>query len=285
MNQTPVIDSHQHFWDRSRTEFDYSWQESDELKKICRTFLPADLQPNLDSANVDGSIFVQTQHNVRENHWALELYDESESLLGVVGWVDLKSPECRSQLMDVIEHPGFVGVRHVTQDEPDEDFIVSDPVAKGLGILQEHDVPFDLLFYAQHIKHAKTVASRFPNQRFVIDHMSKPRIKSGEIDEWEKELFLAAQHENVFCKLSGLVTEADWQSWSIDDLRPYFDVALEAFGPNRLMFGSDWPVCLLAASYEQVVSAAKKLIAELSEYEQSAILGGNAIRFYRLQLP
>ena len=279
-----IVDSHQHFWDRSMSGFDHSWQESESLTKICRNFLPNDLEPNIQQVGVNKTVFVQTQHNVEENRWVLKLAEEHDWIAGMVGWVDLASEQCESQIEEFKDHPKFVGVRHVVQDEPDDDFIIRDDVSRGLGLLEKHDVAYDLLFYVKHLKHAPTVANRFPNLRLVIDHLSKPEIKDGHIDQWAKDLRAAAQCPNVHCKLSGMITEADWEHWKSEDLKPYVEVALEAFGVERCMYGSDWPVCELAGSYRDVFNALTDCIGGLSESEQARILGTNAIDFYRLNV-
>jgi L-fuconolactonase len=276
------IDAHQHFWELGR--FAYDWLQQPALAPIRRDFGPADLRPLLDAAGIDGCVLVQTQHDLEENRWALGLAERHDWIAGVVGWVDLASPDCEGQLERYIAHPKFVGVRHVTQDEPDEDFIVRPDVLRGLGVLERHGVPFDLLFYVQHLRHAPTLARRFPNLRLVIDHLAKPKIKSRLIADWRRDVRAAAAFPNVHCKLSGLVTEADWQSWQPADLRPYVQEALECFGPERCMFGSDWPVCLLAAPYERVVAALDEALGPLSESERADIHGGTAARFYGLRL-
>ena len=257
------------------------------MTPICRSFLPEDLHPLLKSAEIDQSIFVQTQHSIVENRWALELAERYGFLCGVVGWVDLTSHECEAQLLQFKEHPLFVGIRHVVQDEPDDDFIVRDDVRNGLAVLEKYQMPYDLLFYDRHLKHAATVAHEFPSLPLVIDHLSKPAIKSGVKSDgflkWKAELKAAAECENVFCKVSGMVTEADWTNWTVDDLRPWFEWALECFEPDRLMYGSDWPVCELAATYEQVHSATSELISSLSPAEQQKIMGDTAQSFYSLR--
>lgn len=279
-----VIDSHHHFWDRSIATFDHAWQESAGLEKICRTFLPEHLKPLIDAAGVDKTVFVQTQHNVEENHWVLQLAQEHDWIAGVVGWVDLTSPQCESQVEAFKEHPKFVGVRHVVHDEPEDDFIIREDVMRGLGVLEKHDVPYDLLFYVKHLPHAATLARRFPELRLVIDHLAKPVIKKGETESWMPSLVEAAGYPNVWCKLSGMVTEADWDCWRPDDLKPYVETALELFGADRCMFGSDWPVCELAATYQQVFDALTHCIGGVSESEQAKILGQNAIQFYKLNV-
>ena len=279
-----IVDSHHHFWDRSLDQFDNSWQESENLKKICRTYLPEHLKPLIDAAGVDKTVFVQTQHNVEENRWVLGLAQANDWIAGVVGWVDLASPDCESQIEEFKDHPKFVGVRHVVQDEPDDDFIIRDDVMRGLGVLEKHEVPYDLLFYVKHLKHAQTVARKFPNAKFVIDHLAKPVIKDGLTDGWLEHFVAAAKCENVWCKLSGMATEADWENWKPDDLKPYVETALEHFGAKRCMFGSDWPVCELAASYQEVFDALTHCIGGVSDSERADILGANAIDFYQLKI-
>ena len=276
-----MIDAHQHFWQLSQP-FDYRWLDRAEMAPIRRDYLPDDLRPLILREGVERTIFVQTQHDVEENRWALRLAREHDFLAGVVGWVDLASPSCEQQLLEFKDDPKFVGVRHVTQDEPDDDFIVRPDVIRGLKVLEKHAVPFDLLFYVKHLRHAATLARMLPGLPMVIDHLAKPRIKDGAIDDWLPHLRAAAAFPNVYCKLSGMVTEADWQTWKPADLRPYVQFALELFGPNRCMFGSDWPVCELAATYEQVYSALVEALGPISSDESAAIFGGTAQRFYGL---
>ena len=279
-----IVDSHHHFWDRSLIQFDNSWQENDGLENICKTFLPETLKPLIDSAGVDKTVFVQTQHNIDENHWVLGLAEQHDWIAGVVGWVDLASTDCESQIEEFKDHPKFVGVRHVVQDEPNNDFIVSDDVMRGLGLLEKHEVPYDLLFFVKHLKHAVTVAEKFPNLKFVINHLAKPVIKEAKTEGWIEHFQAAAKCPNVWCKISGMVTEADWENWKPADLKPYVDSALENFGAGRCMFGSDWPVCELAASYQQVFDAMVECIGGVSESEKAKILGQNAIEYYGLNV-
>ncbi len=275
-----VIDAHQHFWELGR--FNYDWLNDDPLEPIRRTYLPADLKQHLDATGVDQSIFVQTQHNVEENRWVLQFCEENEFLAGMVGWVDLASSDCESQLEEFRDNPHFVGIRHVTHDEPDDDFIVRDDVMNGLRVLEKYSMPFDLLFFVKHLKHAQALGKALPNLPMVIDHLAKPEIKAGRTDNWEANFRAAAAFPNMYCKISGMVTEADWQNWKADDLRPYVEIALEVFGPERCMYGSDWPVCELAGTYEQVVGAARDVLGSLSETEQALVFGGTAKKFYGL---
>ena len=278
-----IIDSHQHFWNvEKQAPFDYAWLDAPQHAAICRSYLPDDLVPHLKSCGIDRSVFVQTQHHIEENRWVLELAEQNDFIAGIVGWVDLSSEACEEQLLEFKDHPKFVGIRHVTQDEPDDDFIIRDDVLRGLKTLQKHQVPFDLLFYVKHLHHAKFLASELPDLPMVIDHISKPRIKEQVIDDWEDNLRAAAKFPNVYCKLSGMITEADWDNWKPSDLKPYVDIAFDAFGVERCMYGSDWPVCELAGSYEQVHSALVEVLGELSPSEHARVFGGTAKEFYRL---
>lgn len=276
------IDAHQHFWELGR--FDYDWLNAEPLEPIRRSFLPSDLKPLIDDVGIEATIFVQTQHNVTENNWVLEFAEQHEFIRGVVGWVDLASERCEDQLLEFKDRNKFVGIRHITHDEPDDDFIIRADVRRGLKILERHGMPFDLLFFAKHLKHAVTLARDCPNLPMVIDHLAKPEIKHHRMDNWIDDFRAAADCPNIFCKLSGMITEADWQSWKPEHLRPYIETAIDCFGPERCMFGSDWPVCELAGSYRQVHDALTECIRSLSQDEQAAIMGGTAQKFYGLTL-
>ncbi|MCA9211447.1 MAG: amidohydrolase family protein [Planctomycetales bacterium] len=275
-----MIDAHQHFWKLG--QFDYGWLETEAHTPIRRDFLPADLEPLLDEAGIAKSVIVQTQHDLGENDWALQLADGNDRIAGVVGWVDLASDDCESQIESYKDRDKFVGIRHITQDEPDDDFIIRPDVIRGLRVLEKYNVPFDLLFYVKHLHHARQLAEILPKLPMVIDHISKPEIKAGNIDNWKGNLQAAAKFPNVYCKLSGMITEADWQNWTPQDLKPYVDIALEAFGPSRCMFGSDWPVCTLAGSYQQVYDALCEVLGPISDDERSQIFGRTAMSFYGL---
>jgi L-fuconolactonase len=281
---TRIIDAHQHFWSRAEP-FKYAWLDAPDKAAIRHDHMPRDLEPLLREAGVDGSICVQTQHNLAENRWALRLAEAHPFIAGVVGWVDLASPACEQQLLEFIDHPKFVGIRHVTQDEPDDDFIVRPDVIRGLHVLEKHDVPFDLLFYAKHLKHVPALARQLPNLRMVLDHLAKPNIRQQQFAGWVTDFREAGRFPNVFCKLSGMITEADWRHWTPTDLKPYVQTALEVFGPDRCMFGSDWPVCKLAGSYRQVKNSLVEVLPPLSDHEKEAIFGGTASHFYGLGNP
>jgi L-fuconolactonase len=277
-----MIDAHQHFWQLSQP-FNYGWLDNPNLKRIRRDYLPADLKRHLDATGIRQSIFVQTQHNVAENRWVLGMAEQNEFIAGVVGWVDLASPDCEKQLLEFKDHPKFVGIRHITHDEPDDDFIVRPDIVQGLKVLEKHRVPFDLLFYVKHLKHAATLGRLLPELPMVIDHLAKPRIKDHAVDDWLPHLREAAKFPNIYCKLSGLITEADWSHWKASDLQPYIHAALELFGPSRCMFGTDWPVCELAGSYEQVFAATNEALGFLTPEDREQIFSGTARRFYRLK--
>lgn len=276
------IDSHHHLWQLSQP-FNYSWLDAPALAPIRRDFLPEDLQPHLCALGIDRTIVVQTQHDLKENQWALALAESHDFIAGVVGWVDLASPDCESQLLQVKDHPKFVGVRHVVQDEPDDDFIVREDVIRGLKVLEKWNVPFDMLFYVKHLTHASTLAEKLPDLPIVINHLGKPRIKDHSTADWLPQFKAAARFPNVYCKLSGMVTEADLAHWTVEDLKPYVHHAIDLFGPQRLMFGSDWPVCELAATYFEVFEAINQAIGPLSDSERAEIFGETAARFYSLK--
>lgn len=278
-----VIDAHQHFWKLDHGKpYDYAWLHAPDKAAICRSYLPADLKPQLDAVGVTHTVFVQTQHHLDENRWVLQLADENPWILGVVGWVDLASPRVEEQVEEFKAKKKFVGVRHIVHDEPDDDFIVRPEILRGLKVLEKHGVPYDLLFFVKHLKHAVAVARHVPNLPLVIDHLAKPRIKDHAIDDWLPHFAAAAKCPNVYCKLSGMVTEADWKQWTPEDLKPYVAQALELFGPERCMYGSDWPVCELAATYEQQHHGLLEALGPLSPAESDAIFRGTAVKFYGL---
>lgn len=273
------IDAHQHYWIYEAKE--YGWI-NDSMTMIRRDFLPHDLAPELDRNDFVGSVAVQTRQTLEETRWLLELAERSEKILGVVGWVDLCSPDVRSQLEAIAGNRKLVGIRHIVQSEPDDRFLLRPDFLRGISMLQDFDLAYDILIYTKHLPVAGEFVERFPGSRFVLDHLAKPPVKAGEIEVWAEGIRRIAAFPNVFCKISGLVTEADWQTWEPQQLTPYIDVAFQAFGPNRLMIGSDWPVCLVAASYSRVVNVVKDYLRDQSHEVRDAVLGGNAVRFWRL---
>lgn len=276
------IDAHQHFWLYNRT--DYGWID-DRMQVIKRNFLPGDLQPELTKAGMSGSVVVQARQSVEETRWLLQLADQYDFIKGVVGWVDLTSEnELKCQLDEFSKSKKFIGVRHVVHDEPSDNFMLRDDFLKGISLLKGYNLTYDLLLFPKHLPVAEAVVSMFPEQKFVLDHISKPLIKDQIISPWKEYLVRLAEHTNVWCKLSGMITEADWENQKPEDLYPYLDIVLEAFGTGRLMTGSDWPVCLLAGEYKDVIGIVKGYISEMSDDIQEKILGMNCIDFYGLNV-
>ncbi len=276
------IDAHQHFWIYDPREYDWI---DDSMAALRHDFLPDALQPELERAGFQGCVAVQARQTIEETRWLLELAASSPFILGVAGWVDLQSPDVRSQLQAFARNPRLVGVRHVVQGEPDERFLLRPEFLRGISVLEEFNLAYDILIYPKHLSVAAEFVRQFPRQRFVLDHLAKPPIRSGGLQPWERGIRELASFSNVFCKLSGLVTEADWQRWKPEDVTPYLDVAFECFGAERLMIGSDWPVCTVAASYAGAMGVVKDYIGRQALPAQEAILGGNAQRFWKLKPP
>lgn len=273
------LDAHQHFWQYRAA--DYPWM-TDALQALRRDFLPGDLQPLLAAAGLDGSIAVQAQQTVAEARWLLELAGRHPFIKGVVGWVDLCAPGVDEDLTQLRRDPRFVGVRHVVQDEPDDRFLLRPDFQRGLARLASHGLTYDLLIYPRQLPAALELVARFPGQPFVLDHLAKPAVRDGHMEPWCTQVRELARAPHVWCKVSGLVTEADWARWTPDQLRPYLDVVFEAFGPGRLMFGSDWPVCTLAGRYDRVFALVDEYARPLAPAERAGLFGGNAARFYGL---
>jgi L-fuconolactonase len=276
------IDAHQHFWIYSRPEYEWIDESMDALR---RDFLPGDLKPELDHAGFQGCVAVQARQSVEETSWLLQLAAESPFILGVVGWVDLRSTQLRSELEVFAKQPKLVGVRHIVQSEPDERFLLQPEFLRGVALLEEYDLAYDILIYPKHLPVAVEFVRKFPRQRLVLDHMAKTRIKEQAIHPWAEGIRELAVFPNVYCKMSGLVTEAHWKDWKLEDLAPYLEVALESFGPERLMIGSDWPVCTVAASYSRTVNAVVQYLSQLREDVRVKVLGANARKFYKLRVP
>jgi L-fuconolactonase len=273
-----TIDSHQHFW--KYTPAEYPWMKPEW--PIRRDFLPPDLAPLLKAAGLDGCVAVQAQQTVAEARWLLSLADAHPIIKGVVGWVDLQSDRVEEQLAELARHPRFVGVRHVVQDEPDDNFMLRPAFQRGIGKLRQFNLAYELLVFPKQLPAAIQLVANFPEQRFVLDHIAKPPIAAGTLSPWREQLRELAKAPNVWCKVSGMVTEAKWDGWRADDFRPYLDVVFAAFGVGRLMFGTDWPVATLAGSYEQVHRLAADYTQSLSPEARAQFFGGNAAEFYRL---
>lgn len=273
------IDAHQHFW-----KFDPvrdSWI-TDEMAVIQKDFLPLDLQAVLTETNFDGSVVVQSDQSDNENEFQLKNAEENDFIKGVVGWVDLQASDIEERLVYYSSFRKMKGFRHVLQGETDRSFMLKSEFMKGISNLEKFGFTYDILIYADQLKYLPEFVGAFMNQKFVIDHLAKPRIKDQEIGDWKKEIQNVARFENVYCKISGMVTEADWKNWKQDDFIPYIDAVIEAFGPHRIMYGSDWPVCLVAASYGQMLGIVQEYFSSFSETEQELFFGKNAIKFYSL---
>src|SRR3989442_13438977 len=276
---TMHIDAHQHFWIYNQRE--YGWID-EPMASIRHDLLPADLEPQVERNGFHGSVLVQVRQTLDETRWLLGLAARNSFILGVVGWVDLRSPRLRAELESFAENPKLVGIRHIVQSEPD-DFLLQTDFLRGISMLEEFDLAYDILVYAKHLPIVPEFLKRFPRQRFVLDHLAKPPIKSGAVDLWARGMRELPSFPNILAKVSGLVTETDWQTWKPEDIRPYLDVAFECFGPRRLMIGSDWPVCTVAASYPRVVNVVKDYLSGYAAEEREAVLGGNAAKFWRLK--
>ena len=274
------IDSHQHFWifDPVRD----SWID-ESMQRIQRDFLPQDLSPVLEKNKFKGCVAVQADQTEAQTHFLLDLAKQNDFIKGVVGWVDLLDKNISERLDFFSTEKKLKGFRHVVQGEAD-DFMLRDDFRRGIEALKAHNYTYDILVFHRQLPAAIDLANRFPNQAFVLDHIAKPDIKSGEILSWKSNIIELAKAENVLCKISGMVTEANWKTWTPDDLKPYLDVVFEKFSPDRLLFGSDWPVCELAASYETVFSALNEVLGPVTESEHKEIFGESAKRFYRLKV-
>jgi L-fuconolactonase len=272
----PRLDAHQHFWRYDAAQ--YPWIPLDT--PLQRDWLPGDLAALQTPLELDGSIAVQARQTLEESRWLLELADQSSVIKGVVGWVDLRSENVEAQLASLAHHPKFVGVRHVVQDEPDDRFMLSLEFLRGIAALRQFDLTYDILIFPKQLPAAIELVSRFPEQPFVLDHLAKPFIKVQNISPWREQLRELASAPNVLCKVSGLITEADHAAWRPEHVRPYLEVAFDAFGAERLMFGSDWPVCLLAGTYERVFRLIDDYMTGSSDEAHAAFFGGNAARFY-----
>jgi L-fuconolactonase len=252
------------------------------MAALKRDFLPQDLEPLLAGADFDGCIAVQARQDTAETEWLLSLAREHAFIRGVVGWVDLCAPDVREQLAPLAKDSVLKGVRHVVQDEPDDRFMLRPDFMRGIAALAEFGLAYDILIYPRQLPAAAELAASFPEQRFVLDHIAKPPVRTGEIDAWARGIAAVARYRNVYCKLSGLATEGDWRAWSPSDFAPYIEVVFDWFGPERLMVGSDWPVCTLAASYGDAIGIAMRRIEQFAPAQQDAVLGGNAARSYKL---
>jgi L-fuconolactonase len=273
------IDSHQHFWKYDALE--YGWID-ESMKSLRRDFMPEDLEPDLRRNGFDGCIAVQARQTLEETRWLLELATQHAFIKGVVGWVDLRSPKLRLQLERLCGNRKLAGIRHIVQSEPDDRFLMRPDFLRGMATLGEFDLVYDILIYRRHLPIAAEFVARFPHQRFVLDHLAKPDIRRRELAMWSRAFRELAKSSNVCCKVSGMVTEADWYNWAEEDFTPYLDVAFECFGPARLMVGSDWPVCTVAGNHSRVTDVVKNYLRRFPTESREAVLGKTASEVYRL---
>ncbi|AHW60563.1 L-fuconolactonase [Draconibacterium orientale] len=274
-----IIDTHHHLWNYNPVEFDWI---DDEMAAIRKSFLPADLQATLVNTGVEGVVTVQARQSLEETDWLLKLASENDFMKGVVGWVPLADENIQQILEGCKSNPWLKGVRHVVQGEPDPEFILGKDFNKGISLLKNYNLVYDILIFEQQLTNTIRFVDQHPGQQFVVDHIAKPKIKINELAPWAKNIKELAKRENVSCKISGMVTEADYKLWTEEQLNPYFETVLEAFGPSRLLFGSDWPVCLVATNYSNWLDIVKKTISKFTKEEQDLILYKNAQRIYNI---
>jgi L-fuconolactonase len=272
------IDAHQHF--RAYNAAEYGWID-DSMLRLRRDFLPRDLQKEIEAVGIDGVISVEARQSLAETRWLCELAAENSFVKGVVGWVPLVE-DVKPHLETLAHCHVLKAVRHLVQDEPDDNFVLREDFNRGVDALGDFWLAYDLVIYERHLPQSIEFVDRHPHQTIVLDHLGKPRVRDKYLEPWATQIHKLAERENVYCKLSGLATEAHWQNWSAEELRPYWDVILQAFGPRRIMFGSDWPVCLLAVEYRSWYDLCRRFAAELSPAEQDRIFGGTAMEAYRL---
>jgi len=275
-----IIDSHQHFWNYDPQT--HGWID-DSMHSIRRDFTPADLKKVYQQNHVDGCVTVQVDQTEEETMTLIENAKQHSFIKGVVGWVDFRSKEINQRLEFFSQFPIIKGFRHIVQAEPVE-FLYNENFRRGISFLKQYNYTYDILVYPHQLKAATDFAAAFPEQKFVLDHLAKPYIKKQLIDDWKKDLNQLAAFDNAWCKLSGMVTEADWQNHSYNDFAPYMEAAIEAFGIDRIMFGSDWPVCLVADSYENVLSIVTEFFKSFSKEEKEKVFASNAIQFYNLNV-
>lgn len=276
-----IIDAHHHLWQFN--EKDYGWMD-ESMQVLKRDYLPAELEMEIQRAGIAGTVVVQARQTLEETEWLLDLAERHSFIKGVVGWVDLCSPELEVQLGPYTRHPKLVGVRHVIHDESDDDFMLSSAFVKGIEKLADYNLTYDLLLFPRHIEKAIELASLFPEQRFVLDHLSKPFIRAGMMQPWKDDMQALATMPNVWCKISGMVTEADLGEWKYEDFVPYMDLVCEAFGADRVMLGSDWPVCSLAGEYSQVMGIPFRFLEKFDDAAKEMILYKNAVDCYQLEI-
>jgi len=274
-----IIDSHQHFWNFEPVK--HAWID-DSMSVIRRDFTPEDLKKVYDQNGIDGCVAVQADQTIAETDFLLKLSEEHDFIKGIVGWADLRAENIEDVLQEYSQFEGLKGFRHVVLGEADHNFLLRPDFLRGISALEKNNFTYDILIFPHQLGATLEFVKKFPNQKFVIDHIAKPYIKDGFYDGWAALMTAIAQHENVYCKLSGMITEADFNTWTPKQLMPYMELVLNAFGPERIMYGSDWPVCLVAGNYTKVKEVTTNFIAKLSASEQAGIMGANAITFYNI---
>jgi L-fuconolactonase len=279
MQKMPRIDAHQHFWKYNAKEYD--WIDA-PMAALRRDFLPANLKVEIDKAGIDGVVSVQARQTLEETRWLLELAGRNAFMRGVVGWVPLTDPRAGSIVEKFAPEPKLKAMRHILQGEADDHYMLRPDFNNGIRALHHYGLTYDILIYEKHLPQTIQFVDQHPGQVFVLDHVAKPKIKEHAISPWRENIRELAKRPNVYCKISGMVTEADWKHWTPQDLQPYIDTVLAAFTPRRIMFGSDWPVCLVASTYTKWHATVVSAIDKLSPAERDRILGGTAMEAYNL---
>lgn len=274
-----VIDSHQHFWKYEPVKHDWI---DDDMSVIRRDFSPSDLAKVYKESSIDGCVAVQADQTLEETDFLIDLASNNSFIKGIVGWVDLRAENIENVLEKYSTDKIVKGFRHVVQGEADHNFLLRPNFSRGISLLEKYNFTYDILVFPHQLGSVLEFVKKFPNQKFVIDHIAKPYIKDGYFDGWATMMTAIGKHENVSCKMSGMVTEADFNTWTPEQIHPYMNVALEAFGSSRILFGSDWPVCLVAGNYSKIKKLTTDFISQLSQIEQNSIMGTNAIEFYNL---
>jgi len=275
-----TIDAHHHLWRYTPSEYDWI---DESMQTLRRDFMPDDLKVAMQSAGVDGAIAVQARQTLEETRWLLDLAEANDEIRGVVGWAPIAGEDFPGVMEEFDGRAKLKGLRHVIQGEKDENYILREDFNAGIRALAGSGLVYEILIYERHVPQTIEFVDRHPQQVFVLDHVAKPLIAAGIVEPWATRMRELAKRENVWCKVSGIVTEADWKTWTPEKLKPYMDVAVEAFGPQRLIVGSDWPVCLVACSYERWWHVLREYFAEFSDAERAQVFGGNAIQVYNLQ--
>ncbi|WP_297802513.1 amidohydrolase family protein [uncultured Polaribacter sp.] len=274
-----VIDSHQHFWKYEPVKHDWI---DDDMSVIRRDFSPSDLAKVYQENSIDGCVAVQADQTLEETDFLIDLASNNNFIKGIVGWADLRAENIEDVLEKYSTSKIVKGFRHVVQGEPDHNFLLRPNFSRGIALLEKYNFTYDILVFPHQLGSVLEFVKKFPNQKFVIDHIAKPYIKDGYFDGWATMMTAIGKYENVSCKMSGMVTEAEYNSWTPEQIHPYMNTALEAFGSKRILFGSDWPVCLVAGNYSKIKKLTTNFISQLSQIEQNSIMGNNAIEFYNL---